>query len=385
MPTAQSRRARPVGPPMLSSAIDVVPDDDQYLASRKFDGWRAMVAITDQSVQVTSREGQAISSLPYLDAALREVASAGTVLDGELVDLAGPRQLKRTGTILPSNAAHKPNAASPPITFAVFDILFDGPTDLRDRPLHERLERLAALFDSDAGRQHVRPLLAGRSEPVLLLVEHRPSTSAFAQQLVDAGEEGVVVKHRGSLYRHGTRTGGWFKYKPQQTVDAECVGIVPGSSATGVGAIRFRLPSGLEGQASSGISAAEWLDMSQHPDRYEGMLLELAHHGEEKSGSLRHPVYRGMRDPRDKAAPAAAPRAPREVPRDRALTTAVAGGARKRRNYEAMGDNKLETCLGQLEAGAGDAYDRCLERGSGDPGGDLAVALEIAKRRGLRA
>jgi len=380
MASSLSRGGRPLGPPMLCKTIDVVPDDEQYLASQKFDGWRARASCADGNVTLTSREGHVIGSVPYIGTALATVVHAGTILDGELVDLAGPRQLKRTGSILTFGKDHKPSVDSPPLTYAIFDILFDADRDLRDTPLHERLVTLERLFDSDAGRRQTGPLVDGRPEPALLIVEHRPSAAQYAEALIDAGEEGVVVKHRDSLYRHGARNAGWWKYKPQQTVDAECTGIVP---SEGAGAIAFRLDSGVEGSAGSGISALEWLDMTAHPEKYIGHVIELAHHGEERSGALRHPVYRGVRDPRDKAAPRRRAPSLRQVPGASALATTVAGGARKRRNYQAMGDSKLMTCIRQLSAGEGDAYDRCVERGSGDPEGDLIAAQDVAKARGL--
>lgn len=386
MPSTPPGRSRPLGPPMLCKPLDVVPDDEQYLSSQKFDGWRALAKVAVGSVQLTSREGHKLSSVGYIETALLTLAPPETVLDGELVDLAGPRQLKRTGSILLSDRPHRPTLASPPLTYAVFDILFHAGTDLRDVPLYERLRVLGELFDADATREYTEPMFAGRGEPALLLVEHCPSSSAYAQGLVDAGEEGVVVKHRDSLYRHGTR--GWWKFKPQTTEDAECTGLAPVTRANAgpdsIGSIKFRLASGVQGRVSSGISALEWRDMLEHPERYVGLMIELAYHDVEKSGALRHPVYRGVRDPRDKAAPRKRTRTRRRAPSEKkALAASLAGGARKRRNYEEMGDAKLARCIGELRAREGDAYDRCLERGSQDPAGDLAAALAEANKRGL--
>jgi bifunctional non-homologous end joining protein LigD len=383
MTKSSSTRRRPLGPPMLCKAIDVVPDDDRYLASRKYDGWRARATCSDQHVVLTSREGHALDSVPYVEAALQSLLPPGTVVDGELVDLAEPRQHRRTGSILSSGRPHRPSPESPPLTYAVFDILFEAGRDLRDTPLHERLGVLEGIFDTGAGRQQTAPLLTTRPEAALLVVEHRPSSSDYAEALIDAGEEGVVVKKRDSRYRHGARNGGWFKYKPQETVDAECTGILPGEgSVNSVGSIAFRLPSGVEGSAGSGISARDWAGMLAHPEGYIGRVIELAHYGIEKSGALRHPVYRGVRDVRDKA-PRRANRAPREVPTPSAEKSTE--GRRKRRNYKKMGDSKLMVCIGELRAGEGDAYQRCVERGSGDPTGDLAVALSVARERGLSA
>jgi ATP-dependent DNA ligase len=367
---------------MLCKAIDVVPEGDNYLASVKLDGWRARAERTVDGVVLTSREGHLIGSVPYIEDALRAICQPGTVLDGELVDLAEPRQLTRTRSLLPASRPHKPTAANPPLTYAIFDILCCGEADLRDTPLHERLTELERLFDSDAARLHTSPFIDGRTEPALLLIEHRPSSAAYAQSLIDAGEEGVVVKHRDSRYRHGAKNAGWCKFKPQQTVDAECTGIVPSATrANSPGAIAFRLDSGIEGTAGSGISDLDWREMTQHPEKYLGRMIELAYHGEEKSGALRHPVYRRVRDPRDKAAPPRSNRSTRQAPTSTAVATS--GNARTRRNYKAMGDTKLETCIRELWAHEGDAYDRCLESGSGDPDGDLLVALDAAKARHL--
>lgn len=156
--------------------------------------------------------------MPYIEDAVAAVCQPGTVLDGELVDLAEPRQRKRTGSLLAASRQHKPTTTNPPLTYAIFDILCCGDTDLRDLPLHARLAALDSLFDSDVGRLHTAPFVEGRTEPALMVVEHRPSTVVYAESVIDAGGEGVVVKLRDSRYRHGAKNAGWFKFKPQQTV-----------------------------------------------------------------------------------------------------------------------------------------------------------------------
>jgi len=381
---ATSKRpvSRPFGPPMLCNPLDEVPTDPQLLASIKYDGWRTRASV-DGGGTLTSREGNPITAVPYVQSALGDLAAAGTVLDGELVDLAGPRQLKRTGTILGSPTPHRPTAQDPPLTFAIFDLLMCAGEDLRDMPLRERLARLAKLFENPDVRPHTTALIEGRSEPTLLLVEHRRCESAWAQALVVAGHEGVVVKLPDSLYVHGARNRGWWKWKPQQTLDGQCTQVVPGKAGA-IGSLGFRLESGVEGTVSSGISELEWLDMTSHPEHYVGHMIELSYLDIEASGLLRSPVYRGKRHPDDKAAPAKAPRAPRRLPDAKARAAAASGGKRRRRSYEKMVDpKKLERCIAELRAQEGDAYDRCLERGSGDPAGDLAFALDVARERGL--
>jgi hypothetical protein len=56
---------------------------------------------------------------------------------------------------------------------------------------------------------------------------------------------------------------------------------------------------------------------------------------------------------------------------------------RRIRNAKVMTDGKLSQCYEDLSQGWGDAYDRCLERGSGDPDRDLAVVEDEMQRRGM--
>jgi hypothetical protein len=49
-----------------------------------------------------------------------------------------------------------------------------------------------------------------------------------------------------------------------------------------------------------------------------------------------------------------------------------------------MGDSKLLDCRISLRENHGDAYERCVNSGSGDPGGDLRVVEQLVSDRGLR-
>lgn len=53
------------------------------------------------------------------------------------------------------------------------------------------------------------------------------------------------------------------------------------------------------------------------------------------------------------------------------------------RNYRAMGNTKLMTACADLARNCGEAYDRCLASGSGEPFRDLLVATEAAVERNL--
>lgn len=57
--------------------------------------------------------------------------------------------------------------------------------------------------------------------------------------------------------------------------------------------------------------------------------------------------------------------------------------AGSRRNYKAMLTPKLKQSARELEAGRGDAYERCVRKG-GDPAVDLAIAQGELRDRGAR-
>ncbi len=356
--------------PMYAQAIDVLPEHPEHFElTFKADGWRclATVALHD-SAELTTRTGNRITSLPYISAALSEICPPGTVLDGELVDLVSERQWNRTQSICSSTTEHHASIEDPPLTYVVFDILMLDGENLMHKAQTERRKALETLFeDHDAG--------------AVVLIEQHPCTSASVEAIVARGYEGVVLKRLDSRYRPGMRDGSWLKLKAQAETEAICTGTFEGkgkyAGGEQVGGVCFRLPNGREGRAS-GMTDQVRRDMAAHPERYVGRVIELAHHGETADGLLRHPQFRRVRDPQDKAT-ATEDRAARKV---RKAPEKISAGGRTR-NYNAMGDAKLLQCIAELQAGGGDAYRRCMNRGSSEPEKDLEVARGLASKRGL--
>ena len=71
-----------------------------------------------------------------------------------------------------------------------------------------------------------------------------------------------------------------------------------------------------------------------------------------------------------------------EAPRVTKAVVGATGGKRRMRNYRAMREQKLRACLQSLTARAGEAYERCLNTGSGDPDADLVEIQRIANEKG---
>jgi bifunctional non-homologous end joining protein LigD len=183
--------------PMLASLADAPLDDPQLVYEPKYDGIRAIVEVAPSGrARLWSRLGnEKTRQFPAIAAALETWArarKAPLVLDGEIVALdangrpAGFQQLQ---------------GGAAATALIAFDILRDGATDYRDRPLVERRAALEKLF--------------GRTgSPVLRISDQvRGDGRALFQQAMEQGWEGLIAKHAASLYKPGKRSPDWRKLK----------------------------------------------------------------------------------------------------------------------------------------------------------------------------
>ena len=211
--------------PMLASLVDAPHQDPQLVYEPKYDGIRAIAEIAPKGqVRLWSRLGnEKTKQFPEIAAALATWARArrqALVLDGEivaldargeptgfqklqgrihLIDASGPSRASR-----PSRATSPISPTSPvPLTvaFIAFDILRDGKTDFRDRPLVERRVALEKVFS--------------RTGSSTLRISHqvRGDGRALYKQALDRGWEGLIAKHANSLYKSGKRSPDWRKIK----------------------------------------------------------------------------------------------------------------------------------------------------------------------------
>ncbi|WP_193170663.1 cisplatin damage response ATP-dependent DNA ligase [Nisaea nitritireducens] len=195
-------------PLMLANSLDdmelvKLPLAD-YAAEWKWDGLRVQLAARGSERRLYSRTGDDIS------AAFPDIVDFMTfegVLDGELLvvregevapfdDLRQRLNRKRTtAKMLQQHPAH----------IRLYDILFDGTEDLRGLGFEARRARLEAFW--------------GREQPERTdLSELIPFDSVEALEALRAGSrsaqsEGLMLKHRHSVYQAGRPAGPWFKWK----------------------------------------------------------------------------------------------------------------------------------------------------------------------------
>jgi ATP-dependent DNA ligase len=205
---------RPPLSPMTARPAPQLPDEQhgrRYAFEPKLDGWRCLAFHRiSGGVMLQSRHQKALTGyFPEVAASIIEQVPTGTVLDGELVVY---RDGRCDFAALQRRISGRPDLAAA-TSFVVFDVLALAGRDLRSLPYGRRRKRL-------------RRLLADAVPPLMLMPATRElaGAQAWMRDHVDAGVEGVVVKHREHGYRPRRRC--WWKVRTRVTADAVVGGVI---------------------------------------------------------------------------------------------------------------------------------------------------------------
>jgi len=206
---------------MMARPGDLPRDERGWSFEVKWDGVRALAYIKPGRIRLESRNLREITdSYPEVRGITRDLGMREAVLDGEIVafdDEGKPsfeRQQRRMHVTSASSV--RKLAASTPVVYAIFDLLYlDGHT-LMNRSYTERLEALEALnLNGPAWR-----------------VPAAHSGNGVGARLLEAtgtqGLEGVVAKRLNSKYEPGRRSGAWVKVKHTRRQELVIGGWLPG-------------------------------------------------------------------------------------------------------------------------------------------------------------
>jgi len=191
--------------PMMAKLSDRVPSPDKDWGFEfKWDGIRALAYVEGGRVRLLSRSGEDVTPrYPEVHAMGRALGSREVVMDGEIVALDAKGRpsfeeiQQRMGLMSESEVRRKMKEV--PVTYMVFDLLWQEGHSILKAPYSVRRERLEALK------------LTGTSWQTPPYEKGGGATMLEASK--GAGLEGVVAKKLDSPYEPGRRSGVWLKVK----------------------------------------------------------------------------------------------------------------------------------------------------------------------------
>jgi bifunctional non-homologous end joining protein LigD len=191
--------------PMMAKLGDRPPRPDAGWGFEfKWDGIRALAYVEGGRVRLWSRSGEDVTPrYPEVHAMGRALGSREVVLDGEIVALDEKGRpsfeeiQQRMGLTSESDIRRKMKEV--PVTYMIFDLLWQEGHSLLATPYSERRRRLAQL--KLGGPSWQTPPFETGGGPAML--------DASAK----AGLEGIVAKKLDSHYEPGKRSGSWVKVK----------------------------------------------------------------------------------------------------------------------------------------------------------------------------
>jgi bifunctional non-homologous end joining protein LigD len=295
---------------MLATLSGGPPPGEGWVFERKLDGERCVATVAGGRAELRSRTGRDLTATyPEVVAALVGRATAGAVVDGELVafDRDGRSSFgllqQRLGVAHPSPELLR----SVPVTYSVFDVLAAGAEDVTGRPLQER----AAVLD--------RVLPPGDPLP---RPERRDSDgAAFLAHACAQGWEGLIAKRADAPYAPG-RSRDWLKLKCVQEQEFVVGGWTdPAGSRAHLGALlvgyhedgvlRYagKVGTGFDRRSLADLAArlaplarpsSPFADARPVPPRTHWvdpvLVAQIAFAEWTTAGRLRQPRYLGLRD-----------------------------------------------------------------------------------------
>lgn len=239
MSAAPEALLKKLSPPMLATLASEPPrDESNWVFEVKYDGFRAVSALSGGELAMWSRNGLDLQSrFPTVAKSLRAIKVDEAVMDGEVV------ALDASGTPRFQLLQRSEAAAT---VYVAFDLLWLNGVDLRRQPLESRRELLEKLLKRAPKGVVIAQQTAGRAADAL---------AAAAK----AGQEGLIGKLRGSHYEN-RRSKVWIKLKAQNNQELAIIGYTPSThSDKEIGALLLGVQDGGElrfaGKVGTGFSA----------------------------------------------------------------------------------------------------------------------------------
>lgn len=193
--------------PVESSFFDNTVISD-WIIEPKLDGIRGQIIIRQGEVFIWSR-GEDLMTDKFVEFQdLHSILPNGTVLDGEIIPWKDGRPLdfQMMQTRIGRKKITRRNLDEVPLVMVCYDILEWNEKDLRSKPLVERRK----LLEEVLSRYPVDNVLRLSEIKHFTTWDEAESFRVSARQY---NAEGLMLKHKSSMYEVGRKRGNWWKWK----------------------------------------------------------------------------------------------------------------------------------------------------------------------------
>ena len=208
----------------IDDVANTLVDYENWQAEYKWDGIRGQVVKRDGEIFIWSRGEELVNGqFPEL---LEEFEnwSGDFVIDGEILVILEGKVLNfsELQKRLNRKTITKKMLLELPIAMYVYDIIELDKKDLRNKPLKKRRELLEKLIkQNNSERISLSPTV---------IAEDLNELAQLREKSRDFNSEGLMLKHRDSLYHAGRKKGDWWKWKIDPlTIDAVLIYAQKGS------------------------------------------------------------------------------------------------------------------------------------------------------------
>ncbi|HEY0919716.1 DNA ligase D [Devosia sp.] len=341
--------------PQLATPSQAPPSGPGWVHEIKFDGYRTAAHFEHGAVSFITRAGlDWTRRYGELAAAFSGLPCKQAIIDGEVVvvDAHGVSHFADLQQALAEGASHR-------LTYYAFDLPYLDGWDLRQVPLLRRKQLLARLLAPVSGPRaalHYSDHVAGNGQ-------------ALYDRASELGLEGIVSKRADAPYVEA-RTAAWVKTKALAAGDFPVVGYTLSAEGGGLAALGLGEWEGGElhwrGKVGTGFDAGELRSLPARlaPLRdgaptlpraprdlhaVRPVLTARVHYANRtRDGSLRHAVFKGLREPEIRAAADAAPRRRWITDADLASIFVTNPG---RRLFGSAGPTKLDVAVYYAQVG----------------------------------
>ena len=192
-----------IAPMALTLAVQPF-NDKEWQFEIKWDGFRMLAYCSGEQVNLSSRRNNSFNKKFISIKSELQRMKLNAILDGEVVMLNEDGLPNFSNTIAPNQKGS--------VVFYVFDILWVNGRNVLDIPLFQRRKLLKAAL--------------GKSD-IVRFSDHVDEKGVELFDLVEKHNvEGVVAKHRQSVYSPGYRSNQWLKIKTGKQVEAVVAGYL---------------------------------------------------------------------------------------------------------------------------------------------------------------